>query len=307
MDVTPKTLREVVFREKLRGGYHPDDVDEFLEQVASGVEDLHNRLRQALERAESGASASGSSNGGPDEAVRTLVLAQRTADMAVQEAREQAARILANAETQAQTIVSSAEERGRRHEETVLASTRGELTKLEAVRSQAQREVEALNRWIEEHKAHLMSTLRDALSVVDRSGTMSPPPTSHPIEGVGREPSTAPAAGSPRSEAKADSGPGAGQPAVQGPVIAPWKPDPDATKIDTPVAVDAAPRPEREPAQVTVNAEQVRHEGATDVGSPASGGGDQQGPDEQALDEFFDDPEFADDDRRFGGRLRRKR
>ncbi|MBO0732321.1 MAG: DivIVA domain-containing protein, partial [Acidimicrobiaceae bacterium] len=312
MDVTPKTLREVVFREKLRGGYHPDDVDEFLEQVASGVEDLHNRLRQALDRAQraeaGGPSAPESANGGADEAVRTLVLAQRTADMTVQEAREQASKILANAETQAQTVVSAAEERARRHEDTTLASTRGELTKLEAVRSQAQREVEALNRWMEEHKAHLKSTLRDALSVVDRSGTMSPPPTSHPIESVHREPPAAPAADPSRSDAKAgddqaDGAPETGEtPAVHGPTAAPWKTDPDATKFDTPVAGDGAQPRDRQPAQMTVNAEQVSHEGASGVGSPAAGSGDHNDPDEQALDEFFDDPEFAaDDDRRFGG------
>src|SRR5271169_6601985 len=102
MDVTPKTLREVVFREKMRG-YHPDDVDQFLEQVATGLEVLQDRLRQAVERAqraESAASAASATSvsvessspagpavtmGGTDEALRTLVLAQRTADLHVQE------------------------------------------------------------------------------------------------------------------------------------------------------------------------------------------------------------------------------
>ena len=36
MEVSPKVLRDVQFREKIRGGYHPEDVDEFLEQAAVG-------------------------------------------------------------------------------------------------------------------------------------------------------------------------------------------------------------------------------------------------------------------------------
>jgi cell division initiation protein len=35
VDVSPQTIRQVEFREKLRG-YHQDDVDEFLERVAAG-------------------------------------------------------------------------------------------------------------------------------------------------------------------------------------------------------------------------------------------------------------------------------
>ncbi|MGH9065883.1 MAG: DivIVA domain-containing protein, partial [Acidimicrobiales bacterium] len=35
MEVASRTLREVEFRQQLRG-YHQDDVDEFLERVAAG-------------------------------------------------------------------------------------------------------------------------------------------------------------------------------------------------------------------------------------------------------------------------------
>jgi cell division initiation protein len=123
MDVSPKTLREVEFREKMRG-YHPEDVDHFLEQVASGVEVLQDRLRQAVDRAQR-AEAAAAEAGGNDEALRkTLVLAQRTADLAVQEAREQAARILAGAEQQAQAMLVDAEERGRRTMEDTITECR---------------------------------------------------------------------------------------------------------------------------------------------------------------------------------------
>ena len=47
MEVSPKTLREIEFREKKLGGYHPDDVDDFLERVAVGIEVYQEKLRQA--------------------------------------------------------------------------------------------------------------------------------------------------------------------------------------------------------------------------------------------------------------------
>jgi DivIVA domain-containing protein len=50
MELTPKVFRDVQFREKARGGYHPEDVDEFLEQAALGAEVLSDRLREAADR-----------------------------------------------------------------------------------------------------------------------------------------------------------------------------------------------------------------------------------------------------------------
>src|SRR5215471_6584321 len=99
MDVSPKTLREVEFREKFRG-YHPEDVDTFLEKVAVGIESLQNQVRQATERA-AHAEKIAAESGTTDEALsRTLLLAQRTADMAVDEAKEQAATTLADAQSE---------------------------------------------------------------------------------------------------------------------------------------------------------------------------------------------------------------
>ncbi|MGH9060729.1 MAG: DivIVA domain-containing protein, partial [Acidimicrobiales bacterium] len=50
MEVASRSIREVEFRQQLRG-YNQDDVDEFLERVAAGIEVLQERLREATERA----------------------------------------------------------------------------------------------------------------------------------------------------------------------------------------------------------------------------------------------------------------
>ncbi len=177
MDVTPRTLREVEFREKMRG-YHPEDVDQFLEEVAAGVEVMQERMRQALERAQR-AEAAASEAGGNDEALRkTLVLAQRTADLAVQEARDQAARILAGAEQQAQGIIADAEEQRRRTVEDATEESRSELARLEISRAQAQEDVDTLSRWLDEHKAHLVRISQGG----HRHGGASRRPVARPLD-----------------------------------------------------------------------------------------------------------------------------
>src|SRR3954471_7645313 len=135
MDLSPKSLREVEFREKLRG-YHPEDVDEFLEQVAAGLEALQERLRQATERA-AHAEQLAAESGVNDESIRrTLILAQRTADMDIEEAREQAGSIVAAGEARSQwaSIGADAEDRVR----TILAAGHAEA---EEMSRQAQAEL----------------------------------------------------------------------------------------------------------------------------------------------------------------------
>ncbi len=184
MEVTAKALREVEFREKMRG-YHPEDVDHFLEQVAAQVEVLQDRLRQAVDRAQR-AEAAASEAGGTDDTLRkTLVLAQRTADLAVQEAREQAARILASAEQQAQAIIVEAEERGRKTLEDAINDCKAELARLENNRAQAQQDVDGLMRWIEEHKAHLQASLAESMAAIERAGVLWPAPSTRPIDLTG--------------------------------------------------------------------------------------------------------------------------
>lgn len=288
MDVSPKTLREVEFREKMRG-YHPEDVDHFLEQVAAGLEVLQDRLRQAVERAQR-AEAAASEVGPADDTLRkTLVLAQRTADLAVQEAREQAARILAGAEQQAQAMIADAEERGRRTYEDAVADSRAELQRLESARTKAGHEVEGLERWVEEHKSHLLSTLSDAMSAVERGGLLWPAPNGRAIDPAG--PLTSgrnPAVTMPPPPADAN---GTATESADPPTAA-WSPAEDGAD-DPPPSVGSPVIPDRldDPSEELVNL----------VDAPLGQ------PDDQALDEFFDDNGELVDDRRFGSRLRRRR
>ncbi|MGC8626935.1 MAG: DivIVA domain-containing protein [Acidimicrobiales bacterium] len=194
MEVTPKVFREVQFREKGRGGggYHPEDVDEFLEQAALGVEQLLGRLHQAEERVrqlEESASEAASSE---ELLKRTLVLAQRTADQVVQEAREEAARIVAEARAQGEALLAEGAARGQRAYEDAIADQRSNLEAAEAALRQIQRESNALREWVDQHRAHLLSALADAQALVQSAGLLSEPPAVSlaPRQGAGGQPST---------------------------------------------------------------------------------------------------------------------
>ena len=116
MDVTPKLLEDVEFREKFRG-YDPEEVDDFLERVAVAFAQLHEKVRDVTDQVESAnaraarAEARARDSSDTDDTLRrTLVLAQRTADAAINEAEESAAAIVAAAEAQARQHYAAAED-----------------------------------------------------------------------------------------------------------------------------------------------------------------------------------------------------
>jgi len=110
MEISGRILREVEFRDRLRG-YDTDEVDEFLEKVAVGVDELTEQLAAARARAEEAERRAEDHVPMDDDSIRrTLVLAQRTADLAISEAREEAARLVEAAEGRAAALVADAEQ-----------------------------------------------------------------------------------------------------------------------------------------------------------------------------------------------------
>jgi cell division initiation protein len=320
MEISPKTFREVEFREK-RHGYHPEDVDQFLEQMATEVEALQDRMRQTLERAQRAEQAASESGNSDETLRRTLILAQRTADLAVQESRDQAARVLASAEQQAQALLAEAEDRARRLHGEALADVHAELAKFEGTRTQAQEQVNALNRWAGEHRSRLIASLREALEVVEQAGAPSPAPTSTPIEtpaGPRRAPGPAPLPpASPPEDSNGRAGLASPRPVDAGPGPAPAAPPPSAPQASGPPPVPPqGPRPappgSGPGAASAADGQPTQAMPVIDVRTADRPGGETSerdmltDPDDVALDNYFDDNSLADE-RRFGGRRRRRR
>lgn len=166
MDVSPQTIRQVEFREKLRG-YHQDDVDEFLERVAAGLEIMQERLRLATDRAVRAESSANESREDDESLRRTLVLAQRTADLAVKEGKEQAARIVEAAESEAAATLAAAEQESRRVIDEANAQVRADVARLEGARRQLDQDVDRLGRYVDEQRSRTKAVLNDAAANLD--------------------------------------------------------------------------------------------------------------------------------------------
>lgn len=209
MDLTPQALRDVEFREKLRG-YHPDDVDDFLEEAAVALDSLLARLSAAE-------AAAGGPVGGPsapatrphedfseDTLRRTLLLAQRTADLAiaeahetaeaiVEEARAEAARSLEEARTRSVALVGEAE-----------AKARASTSELEERQEALEREFASLRAWASQHRDRLRDAISDEMRALDiwLATSARPQPGGAGAPAVAR-------AKAPAGPANAPAGPGA--------------------------------------------------------------------------------------------------
>ena len=150
MAITPEQLREVDFRMATWRGYHPDDVDEFLERLAAGIEVLQQRLREAQERAvRAERSAIRTAQVESDKAMRRLLSdSQSEADNVLAAAREQAARTVAGANAYAAALRRETQAVLERTAETATLEVEADLQDLEAARDILRAELVAFERTV---------------------------------------------------------------------------------------------------------------------------------------------------------------
>ena len=190
MAISSKQVREVEFRERMRG-YHQDDVDEFLEQVARGIDVLEAQLAETKAKVaryeanppvvtkSSSAPASEprvlSTNPGNDVSPnndliqRTLLLAQKAADQAVQEAKKEADRITEDARRRSEEMVEQANRRANALVEERARLLAGEVDSLEQRRSSLVEEVKVLVSSVATAKDEMRASLMDLVDRLDKS------------------------------------------------------------------------------------------------------------------------------------------
>jgi cell division initiation protein len=167
MDLTGQAIRSVEFREKLRG-YHPDDVDAFVEQVAVEVENLRRRVHELQLVTEASPSAAPGGDQITDETLRrTLLMAQRTADLVVKEAQEAAAATLSEAQARADAVVADAMVTADTGAVEVRSRVQAEVTHLEEARTHLRAEVAALQEYLDSQRARLRDLLTEQLHMLD--------------------------------------------------------------------------------------------------------------------------------------------
>ena len=138
MELTLKRVLEHAEFKKYRGkGYDTAEVDDFIDKAAAMAAKVEVQLAQALEAANQGGGptqddiqaeverrvaqrlaeeaeqrpAAASEEEAAEEVRRTIIMAQRTADAAVREAREDAEKIVGSAKDQAETTLADADAR----------------------------------------------------------------------------------------------------------------------------------------------------------------------------------------------------
>lgn len=245
MDVTPRELRDLEIREQFRG-YHREDVDDLLERAAKTIETQNERLRQMNEKlthepvgAPAPAAPSESTREMEQTLQRTLVLAQRTADMAVAEAEEQARATLEDAEARARVIMTDAETQARRLAESERNRLQNEILELGSKREALLSDVEALERFDNDYRTRLREAIEADLSALDsRSAVpMAPRPAIHEVAMPTISASERSVPIAPSFEQKASSGAGS----FYGNESGPDAPAPESSSPDVEEPSESAP------------------------------------------------------------------
>jgi DivIVA domain-containing protein len=268
MPLTPEDVHGKQFTSsRLKRGYDEDEVDGFLDEVEAELTrllreqaDLRNQLAAAEARATAAPApaappvAAPVGEGQETAALRTLLLAQRTADEAVAEARQEAEEIVTTARTQAAETERAAQSRA-------AAATAA----LEADRKRLEAQVEDLRAFEREYRTRLKAYLEGQLRDLDGRGAgeapgarqaVSVPPVPAPTGGP--DPSGAARPASPFTPS-APRSPAGGVPTSPPPPPPPAPPAPPAPSPFTQAQPPAAPPREADSVEVDEGPEVTPH------------------------------------------------
>lgn len=193
MELTLKRLLEQAEFSQAKRGYDRDEVNDFLDRAVAMATKVEAKLTQTMEQAKQATEsalapvdveveverrvevrlAEERANApeaapvptGPsdeeraEEMSRTLVLAQRTADAAIREAREEAERVRAQASTEAAQRRSELDRTLEAERVAANERVRQEIAELEGVREALRTDVGVLERHVEEQRNQLRSTV----------------------------------------------------------------------------------------------------------------------------------------------------
>ena len=103
MELTPVDVEQKAFTQALRG-YQMDEVDDFLDEIVTALRGYDQRLRDAQEKIRA-LEADASSRGGDETTIsRAILVAQRSADSLLAEAKVDADRIRNSAKAEAESL-----------------------------------------------------------------------------------------------------------------------------------------------------------------------------------------------------------
>jgi DivIVA domain-containing protein len=272
MPLTPEDVQNKRFR-TVRGpfkeGYDEEEVDAFLDDVEAELRrllaDNETARTQAPAAAPTPAAAAAVVEEPNEAALRTLLLAQRTADDAIAQAKAEADQIVAQARVRASSIESEAQQQHA-----------AAMAELQRQRGALENQIDEMRTFEREYRTRMKAYLEGQLRELGGGGVAPPAPG----QSASLSPPARPAAGSPLPAAAPPSG--GGSPEV--PRIAPPTPT-SATPPPAPAAAPpaAAPSPPQGPASPFAPAPRLIED--VDAGSDAPLGPPQEAGDEAESDE----------------------
>jgi DivIVA domain-containing protein len=212
MEGTPQLLTDVKFTQLRKGGYDPEEVDNYLERINEAVAKLADNLRAATDRAEAAQSqladarraqadaeselervrggAPLSTGGSADEQLaKVLVLAQRAADQAIEEAnttanktitdaRAKAVNLLADAEQERERLLVKAHKKADAVAEERARVLREQVDSLAAARADLDADVTALTSHLDNERERLRECVESIRTALDDPAGLrvAPPP-----------------------------------------------------------------------------------------------------------------------------------
>ncbi len=190
-------IEQAEFKESFRG-YDRAQVDDTLEQLAtragklekdlteatSRLETAETRIRAELDTSKAGGATQVRNEQEDAEEVRlTLVMAQRTADAAIAEARVKADELLDAARTDALRATADARSESTRERREGRQRLETEVKDLEEIRAMLQGDVEALERHVDAEREQLTNAVDRLRQLLDDPAGFrtTPPPTPTPV------------------------------------------------------------------------------------------------------------------------------
>jgi DivIVA domain-containing protein len=248
MDVTPQELRSSEIKDSWRG-YDRDEVDDLLERAAVTIESLTQKVQDTAGRPAPVAAQAApapaevplpSSRDDAEMLQRTLLLAQRAADDAVNEAQARARQMLEESEAKAQSLVSDAEATARRIAEGERRRLEAEILDLSARREQLRADADALDAYATGYRDRIRAAIEADLD--NLGGEVEPPSARPELHEVELPPEREPVAVAADTASEPGLGPEAEEAVheVQSDQSA-WDPSPDTRAFGSVDAPSGAP------------------------------------------------------------------
>lgn len=176
MDISASDVESVTFA-TAKKGYDADQVDRFLDGIATTLRSLEEQVRQHATRID-GLQAEATDSRETEEMMRrTLLVAQRASDEAVAEAQTHAREVIAAAEAQAQDTEMSARARADELEGRMLRQ-----------RQAFEADIEALKRFHQDFRQALQQMVSEHADLLHKTGRLSDQVPDIPSESEGRIP-----------------------------------------------------------------------------------------------------------------------